>query len=697
MALTYPYAAAALVVEVDRAWTASPNAPIRVAMGLRTLREYWRLSWRPTRSEPTPLAWNPWEMADELAEEGIVEAALKYRLEAGVETRPALGDGTGCALTRRYEVSEDEGQTAPMWRAPGRKTGQALVRLGGVQRRHFYGGTEAYRDAATGEIMQRGRWRTPAELGELLGRGGRVVDGVRRGGRLTAGERREYVELLSNMTAEENEWVAAQSGPPMRRAAEIAVEEVRAAGKDRTGRCVYLLRWTDGTERWGQRPRQVSQEVARELRGARKAYEEGAGEGLREWVRRMRGHTELWLATEAPLAVGQMDAAKLIELAARNGVRSVIAEHASMEVAAREDRVRGETQAAEAAEAEVAMAEQQSREAELRGGWLGLREAQEMATKAEMAEGARFRAAAHEAAKAAAAHSQRQDAARRMAAAQLAEAEWVAAQARTAATCVTWDMLDWAMRKPGFQTAIAENAEGAGAAERALQSTVPTSFSPSARAVNFMGRMPPRTQLASTADGMTATAEDTTAEATHGGMHTSLDVSDADAAAATWLPDSMRLPNLAEARTDVRVAWEDDDRMWTGEVPQMTAEEAERAAAARLLAMERRAAAEARDAAAEDDRQQAQRARNAERGGVLTGGGEHGAEGEVARPEPDGERGRHRDTPMQRLAQQLDARDAQEAAAWEAEQVGAMRREEGGGGARGGGDGGADTCPDEEM
>ena len=304
MAMTWPHAAAALVVEMDNAYNAEAQAPARVAAAARTAKVYWQLGWRPTEEARVPLAWNPWHTRDMLSEESIIEAALKYRLTAGVATVAARGDGARNALADGYTTEEGASATL-IWEAEGRKYGWRLARLGVTRRRHLYGGTERVaRETEDGDIQEQGRWRTATEIGEAFGRGGHVIGGTRRGGRLTAAERAEYVSLLEGLDEdkEETDWVTGQRGPPEERPAEATVTEVVAAGKGRRGEREYWMRWSDGEEGWGRRPRTATAGMDREMGRAREA--EGEGD-LREALTKERGTAWVWLATQAPLAVGR--------------------------------------------------------------------------------------------------------------------------------------------------------------------------------------------------------------------------------------------------------------------------------------------------------------------------------------------------------------------------------------------------------
>ena len=319
LAYTWPHAAAALVVGVDRAWQASASAPARVAAESRTAKEVWRMGWRPTSKEPSPMDFDTRHATAALTEEGIAAANLKYLAEAGVRTRAAAGDGAAGALARCYDATATgEGATASVWAQEGRTYGWRLARLGAVQRRHFYTA-----DAPV-QGQRHGRWRTPAELGAYLGRGGRQVGRMRVGARLTAAERGEYLCLLSELTAEEEEWAKKSEMEPLTRPLEPVAEEVLSAGADRRGRAEYLLRWSDGVARWGPRPTAVTPQVRRALGTARQAWEQraadsGGGE-LRSILRGKHGEAWLYLATMAPQAVGRRDPAGMVRAAEAAGV-----------------------------------------------------------------------------------------------------------------------------------------------------------------------------------------------------------------------------------------------------------------------------------------------------------------------------------------------------------------------------------------
>ena len=150
---------------------------------------------------------------------------------------------------------------------------------------------------------------------------------MRRGGRLTAAERDEYTAFLTSVTAEERRWVEAQRGAPMRRPAEPHVQAVLAAGTGRVGGKEYWVRWSDGEEGWGPRPHGGADgaRVRAELATARQEYEDEGGAaagGLRDRLHEKRGPTWLWLATQAPQAVGRRDAAQLVRDARAHGVET---------------------------------------------------------------------------------------------------------------------------------------------------------------------------------------------------------------------------------------------------------------------------------------------------------------------------------------------------------------------------------------
>ena len=334
MAMTWPHAAAALVAAMDLAIHMPTTAPAHVAVACRIAKEYWRLGWRPSESARVPLAWNPTWSVNDLTEDGIVEAWLLYLQTAGVRTRTGDNDdGAWDALADNYRLPDDPtGADAPIWERAGRTFGRRLARLGGTLRRHFSNG--------------QGGWRSAQELGEFLGRGGRIVGGHRIKARLTPAEANEYHTLLGQLDPDEQAWAQAQrAGAPMR-PAEIRAVDVLSAGRDRTGATEYLLRYSDGTTRWGSRPRAMAPGLPAKLREARATFLEQGERTLSDHVqdlvrhkrrlleqvgeenegdqfisgraRRVLGEPHAWwLASQAPLAVGARDPRKIIDDEAR--------------------------------------------------------------------------------------------------------------------------------------------------------------------------------------------------------------------------------------------------------------------------------------------------------------------------------------------------------------------------------------------
>ena len=134
------------------------------------------------------------------------------------------------------------------------------------------------------------------------------MGGTRTGGYLTAAERAEYTALLEGIEPEEQEWVAAQRGPAMCRPAEPHATMVVAAGKGRRGEQEYGVQWDNGEEGWGPRPHtgEWGPGVRTGMAATREAWEaDGGARGLRERLGVERGGAWLWLATQAPQAVGR--------------------------------------------------------------------------------------------------------------------------------------------------------------------------------------------------------------------------------------------------------------------------------------------------------------------------------------------------------------------------------------------------------
>ena len=613
LAVTWVHAAAALTVEMDRAMQANASAPARVAATARMAATCWTMGWRPTQKEPTPAAYNPRHAIPVLGEEGIAEAVLKYRLIAGVKASVAAGDGAACAMSAGYRAeATGEGATAPIWAQEGRTYGWRLARLGAVQRRHYYT-AEGSVDAVTGERRWRGRWRTMVELGEYVGRkGGVMVDDRRHGARLTPAEQKEYTTLQGEMTEEENQWAATYGEAPMARPAEAHVTEVLGAGRDRCNRVEYLLRWSDGSTRWAPRPTRVQKWARQRMQAAKLAHEEGragdSSEGgeLRARLRATKGEPWLYLATEAPMAVGARNAEEMVAAAEAQNVRTARLHYATAgapDLAERAAKKVAEmNKAKEADEAEQGRGGDSSpgstddsdegltlEELTLEEGPLSYlyslqegyskappgKAAEERAlAAAEAAEGAECRLAGKAAQ--AAARTAAQEAAERGTGSGTAtkiamktEAEWVAARARRAAGELAKELVKWATAKPEHGIARSENAEGAGASARATEATA---YRPSARAAFFYG---------------------TLGEPGPDGRRKRVPGLEVEAALATRARGlGMRVPRVEDAHADGRVAWAEEDRMWSS-AEEPTGERIARTERNRTQAIARRAAAAA--------------------------------------------------------------------------------------------------------
>ena len=566
MALTWPHAAAALVVEVDRALRDSPQAPARVALAARMGREYWRLAWRPTPEAPTPAAWNPWHATDTLTEEGIVEAELLYRLEAGVETRAAAGDGVAEATSAGYEMPPaGDGAYQSLWEEPTattRQFGRRLARLGVAQRRHLW-----TRDATTGT----GRWRTPAELGRLMGRGGVTVGGERQGARLTAAEHTEYTTLLDGMTTAEDTWAAQHQGPEYVRPREPGITEVMAAGTGHDDSIEYLIQRSDGTTRWEARPRMPTGRERQQLDEALQRYD-GMHEDFRGWLLHKKGGAWRWLATTAPMAAAADEAEATVAAAAAAGVESAAArmERAAAGAvvagtgASATARGRAMAMAAEGAEREAEAATDAARAAEAAAVAAAactapmavgkepteitdvrpLSGATAAALAAEVAEEAWAAAAAHRAV--AAAEGVRGGGTRvggaaptatEAKAAQLVaetEAQWVTARARRYTGEMAALLVQWATERPEYAVARAQNADGAGA--RAAARRTPHRFRASADLTYFPGEQ-----------------DEEEDDAGKRRMKPSLRVSEARGHAAREAAGATAMPDAERARRDPRL------------------------------------------------------------------------------------------------------------------------------------------------
>ena len=85
----------------------------------------------------------------------------------------------------------------------------------------------------------------------------------------------------------------------------------------------YLVRREGEEARWGSRPSGLGREAKEQRKQLEEEGAEGAAETAREMLGRKYGGAWLWLATEAPMAVGMADRGELVEEARRRGVELV--------------------------------------------------------------------------------------------------------------------------------------------------------------------------------------------------------------------------------------------------------------------------------------------------------------------------------------------------------------------------------------
>ena len=584
MAITFAHAAAALVVQHDRAYKGPPGSPARAAVAARTGTEYWRLTWRPTNKEPVPMAWNPWHLlgSGALTEERLIEATLLYRLMAGVATVAAAGDGARDALSEGYTIAEerDEGDAA-LWGQAGRTHSWRLGQLGLVRLEQLYGGVELMAGDG-GELVERGRVHTRNEAGGMFGRGGMITGGRRTGARLSRAEGREYDLLIEELSARELQWIHAQRGPARTRPAEPVVTAVLSSRElDRGGR-EYLIRWDGKTEEWGPRPVHATTAIRRQLNEVRdrcnETEERAGGWQLRDQLLKKRGPTWVWMAMEGPRAVGKRDTVAIRRNAEKAGVDTARKQVArlgtdkALEVGRRRLRMATEAETA-GRKAERAAHETSQRQEAGTTDVENWRRAAEhhhrTAAEAEVAttlERALDAAAAEERIKG----RQLEDAplsvhvaiwragtddgpqttecnilraaARRAA---TAEAEHVAALTRRAIAELMRYVVTWAQSQPTWTNGHARNADGAGSAEERFHNVTPTRFHTSGRPVDFIGSLVAPTE-----------------EGGKGHMETSLRLEPAAAARAAQLPRGLRPPDTATPGMDECVAWRKEQMWW---------------------------------------------------------------------------------------------------------------------------------------
>ena len=311
MGLAYAHAGAALVAEIERVLS-RPGTPAYLAVTSQIAVTYWRLGWRPTGRAPRPLDWWPQHLRGNraLREDRVIEQFLATCLEAGMRTEARGGRQGGDALAEGWwgEASEDPAD-ASVWEAEGRTYSWRLAQLGIVTRRDLYGGVAA--DGA-------GRWRRPKEIEAVYGKRHREMG--RMVARLSGTEQAELRCLMDELTPEEHGWARNAVAVRMTvRPMEPMADSVLRKRVGRNGRLEYLVQRRGRSAGWEPRPGRLSA-TAKAQRVHMDAQQAETGEALRGELAREYGEAWLWLAAEAPMAVGMMDRAGLVAAAEGRGV-----------------------------------------------------------------------------------------------------------------------------------------------------------------------------------------------------------------------------------------------------------------------------------------------------------------------------------------------------------------------------------------
>ena len=409
-------------------------------------------------------------------------------IQARLRTRSGRGDGERDGMARIYEEEDEEkdGGAKPLWRKD-RRYGWRLAALGVTQRRDIYGGEEAY-IRGRGMLGVVGRTRTPTEIGEAFGKRGKLTGGRRKGGILTGGERQEYNELVAGMTEEETKWIIEKDGPTAEREKEWIGTEVEGAMETTRGTWEYLVERNEGGRRWETNPSNMTKEARRgmekEKRRTEKEQRNGGWE-FRDTMRRTKEKEEpgwLWLATEAPRARGERDAATMVTEARREGVRGA-------EERIGESRDRGKKEIRKMREEGETMERGMKEAKDKYEGENGTREENKEAcrTAQRLAEqweenviGILAMEAVRDRGKEGPSEKWEAKVARR-------EAEWIAVKARRAGGEMLGELTRWAQRQPGWRKGHRENSEGAGAAEDRIRNTPPTRWKGGDRMETYPG------------------------------------------------------------------------------------------------------------------------------------------------------------------------------------------------------------------
>ena len=549
MAISWAHAAAALVTEVDKAAKERPGHPSRVIVASRWAEVAWGHCWRPTEGNKTPGGWNPSrEIAEEaMGEESIIEAYFKYTHMAGLERRAARGDNGRDAFAERYKPTprREESSGKVYEGREGRRYSWRLAALGWVWWDMAFGGVDENGHGTT---------RSATEMGRRIGRieGKLDEEGIREGAKFSTAERKEYIEIIADMTDKERRRIRNMKGNASEREPEPVMRAVLEAspGGETTpkGKAIleYLVEWDDGGKTWERqdtikehykswdathRRNRGKNLIESRKRSEAKLEEAGGGTAQDILMASLSKETSsIWLATKCDMEINEGEEEEMMKESKEWGVESIdekMTRLTKVNEGLRREYLGNARRAAQKARLELTeaieanheaegreneecaesvriweVAEAQEAEAQSQGDadWIGtpqgLQEGGAVHRARDWARAAhRMREAAEECelkeAEERAAETAEERIKGRGSERETAEAEAhvLVMRARTATREMTERVVEWAKRQEEWEDGHMQNVEGAGAAWENVRTTQTRQYEPSWRIERYLGKM----------------------------------------------------------------------------------------------------------------------------------------------------------------------------------------------------------------